>query len=47
MLVVGDIGGTKTLLALFAPGADECTALVKKEYHSASYPGLDASCGSS
>jgi glucokinase len=42
MLVVGDIGGTKTLLALFEPGADVLRPVAEKEYHSASYPGLDA-----
>jgi glucokinase len=41
MLVVGDIGGTKTLLALFAPSSDPRAPLAEKEYHSASYPGLD------
>jgi len=40
MLVVGDIGGTKTLLALYAPGSDARTPVVEREYHSASYPGL-------
>jgi glucokinase len=42
MLVVGDIGGTKTLLALFEPDADMRRPVAEKEYHSASYPGLDA-----
>jgi glucokinase len=42
MLVVGDIGGTKTLLALYSPGADPRKPVAEKEYHSASYPGLDA-----
>jgi glucokinase len=41
MLVVGDIGGTKTLLALFAPGADPRKPVAEKEYHSSSYAGLD------
>ena len=42
MLVVGDIGGTKTLVALFAPGSDPRKPVADKEYHSASFPGLDA-----
>lgn len=41
MLVVGDIGGTKTLLALYSPGSDPRKPVAEKEYHSASYPGLD------
>jgi len=40
MLVVGDIGGTKTLLALYEPGADPGRAVVEKEYQSAAFPGL-------
>jgi len=42
MLLVGDIGGTKTLLALFAPGGDPRVPIAQREYHSASYPGLNA-----
>ncbi len=42
MLVVGDIGGTKTLLTLLEPGSDPRRPVAEKEYHSASYPGLDA-----
>ncbi len=40
MLVVGDIGGTKTLLALYAPGGDPRAPLAEKSYPSAGYPGL-------
>ena len=40
MLVVGDVGGTKTLLALYAPGSDVRSPVAEREYHSASYPGL-------
>jgi glucokinase len=40
MLLVGDIGGTKTLLALFSPGADPRAPVAQREYHSAGYPGL-------
>lgn len=40
MLVVGDIGGTKTLLAFYEPGADARAPKAQKEYHSADFPGL-------
>lgn len=40
MLVVGDIGGTKTLVALYAADGDPRRPLAEKEYHSAQYPGL-------
>jgi glucokinase len=42
MLIVGDIGGTKTLLALFERGADPRKPLAEKEYHSADFPSLAA-----
>jgi glucokinase len=41
MLLAGDIGGTKTLLALYAPGGDPNTPTAVTEYHSASYASLD------
>jgi len=42
MLLAGDIGGTKTLLALYAPASGARQAVAEAEFHSASYPGLDA-----
>ena len=42
MLIVGDIGGTKTLLALFRRGDDPRKPAFEKAYHSADYPGLAA-----
>ena len=40
MLIVGDIGGTKTLLALIPPGRDPRTPIAEKEYPSTAYPAL-------
>lgn len=40
MLVVGDIGGTKTLLALYELGADPGRAVAEKEYQSAAFSDL-------
>ena len=40
MLIGGDIGGTKTLLALYSPEGGARTALHEKEFHSADYPDL-------
>src|SRR5215467_12889623 len=42
MLLVGDIGGTKTELAVYAMGSDPGTPLVRKQFHSADYPSLQA-----
>jgi glucokinase len=42
MLLAGDIGGTKTLLALYSPAAGARHPIAEAEFHSASYPGLDA-----
>ena len=41
MLIAGDIGGTKTLLALYTHDAGARAPLVEKEYHSAAFPGLE------
>ena len=41
MLLAGDIGGTKTLLALYAPDGDPNAPIAVTEYHSASYASLD------
>ena len=41
MLLAGDIGGTKTLLALYAPAAGARQPVAEAEFHSASYAGLD------
>lgn len=40
MLIAGDIGATKTLLALFAPESDLRQPIAQHEFHSADYPGL-------
>jgi glucokinase len=40
VLIVGDIGGTKTLLALFKRGDDPRKPTVTKEYHSGAFPSL-------
>jgi glucokinase len=40
MLIAGDIGGTKTLLALYAPDAGARAPLVEKEYPSGAYADL-------
>jgi glucokinase len=42
MLVAGDIGGTKTLLALYASASGAREPIAEAEFHSASYPSLDA-----
>ena len=42
MLLAGDIGGTKTLLALYAPATGARQPVAEGEFHSASYPNLDA-----
>ena len=42
MLLAGDIGGTKTLLALYAPSSGVRQPVAEAEFHSASYPSLDA-----
>src|SRR5271166_5529723 len=41
MLLAGDIGGTKTLLALYAPASGGRQPVAEAEFHSGSYPGLD------
>ena len=41
MLLAGDIGGTKTLLALYAPATGARQPVAEAEFHSADYPGLD------
>jgi glucokinase len=40
MLIAGDIGGTKTLLALYTPDAGARTPFVEKEYPSGAYADL-------
>ena len=42
MLLAGDIGGTKSELAVFAPERGARAPLAQERFHSASYPGLDA-----
>ena len=42
MLLAGDIGGTKTLLALYTHDGGSRTPVVQAEFPSADYPGLDA-----
>jgi glucokinase len=41
MLLAGDIGGTKTLLALYDPNGDVRKPVAEAEFHSADYAGLD------
>lgn len=41
MLIAGDIGGTKTLLALFTPQAGIRQPIAQTEYHSADFPSLE------
>jgi glucokinase len=41
MLLVGDIGGTKTLLGLYDPGRGARQPVIEKEFHSGDYPGLE------
>jgi glucokinase len=41
MLIAGDIGGTKTLLALYDPQAGARRPIAQVEYHSANYRSLD------
>ena len=40
MIVAGDIGGTKSLLALYEPGGNPRSPVVQKEFPSRDYPGL-------
>ena len=42
MLIAGDIGGTKTDLAIYSPDSGPYTPLVEGEVHSADYPSLEA-----
>lgn len=41
MLLAGDIGGTKTLLALYEPTGDARHSVAEAEFHSANYANLD------
>jgi glucokinase len=41
MLIAGDIGGTKTLLALYVPEAGPRKPVAQAEFHSANYRSLD------
>ncbi len=41
MLIAGDIGGTKTDLALYVPEEGSRKPVFEAEYHSADYPGLE------
>src|SRR3954464_1408660 len=41
LLIAGDIGGTKTLLAVYDPAIGARTPLVEREYRSANYLALD------
>jgi len=42
MLLAGDIGGTKTDLAIFSPKTGPRTPLARREFHSALFPSLTA-----
>lgn len=41
MLIAGDVGGTKTLLALYSPEGGPRAPLAQREYPSAAFPGLE------
>ncbi|MBV9247784.1 MAG: glucokinase, partial [Acetobacteraceae bacterium] len=41
MLIAGDIGGTKTLLAIYDPAAGPREPVAQMEFRSADYAGLD------
>jgi glucokinase len=41
MLLAGDVGGTKTDLAVFAPGSDLRVPVVQAEFRSTAYPNLE------
>jgi glucokinase len=41
MLIAGDVGGTKTLLALYVPEAGARKPIAQAEFHSAAYRSLD------
>jgi len=42
MLLVGDIGGTKTDLAIYASGSNPHSPVARRQFHSADYPSLQA-----
>src|SRR5262245_38215927 len=42
MLIAGDIGGTKTDLAIFSPESGPHTPLAQTQVHSSDYPSLQA-----
>ena len=42
LLIAGDIGGTKTLLALYAPDVGVRRPVAETEYHSADYASLES-----
>lgn len=42
MLIAGDIGGTKTDLAIYSPEFGPHAPLAETEVHSADYPSLQA-----
>jgi glucokinase len=42
MLLVGDIGGTKTILAIYDPGSPPASPMVSKTFPSASYANLES-----
>ena len=42
MLLVGDIGGTKTELAIYASGSNPHSPVARKQFHSADYASLQA-----
>src|SRR6266581_8990963 len=42
MLLVGDIGGTKTELAIYASGSNPNSPVTRKQFHSADYASLQA-----
>jgi glucokinase len=41
LLIAGDIGGTKTLLAIYDPGKGARLPILQREYRSANYEALE------
>ena len=42
MLIAGDVGGTKTDLAIYSPGGGPHAPVAQTQFHSADYPSLQA-----
>src|SRR5262249_19159376 len=42
MLLVGDVGGTKTDLAIYENGSNPHSPVIRQQFHSTDYPSLQA-----